>query len=481
MHIEEQYLALLQDILDNGEDTGDRTGTGTISMFGPQIVHDMGNGFPLLTTKKVFWRGVVEELLWILRGETNIKSLVDKNIHIWDQWSEFLGDYPNTRRIISQVETKKVIGEEFYIGDYSTKGSCPNRNNIDDKLQNSWVKMMKRCYDAESHNYHHYGAKGIRVHKDWHNPKKFIEDVKDIINWDNKKNNWNKYELDKDYYQSNTYSKESCVWLHTAENNLYTKNFNPFKLKVNSKEYTCMSFLHAEEMTGIPKSNLHRWSQAGKSELCDLKYRDIAVFFDFNVSKDLRFLFTSGELGPVYGKQWRNWYVDENYPVMIEGKEYSHIDQIANVIERIKTNPSCRRLIVSAWNPADIPDMKLPPCHAFFQFKVYGNKLSLKLTQRSADMFLGVPFNIASYALLLHIVAKMTGLVPHQFIHSFGDCHIYKNHIDQVKSQLLRLPRQLPQLVIADNNYKDPSEFKFEDFTLVGYDPHPAIKGDVSV
>jgi thymidylate synthase len=282
MHIEEQYLALLQDILDNGEDTGDRTGTGTISMFGPQIVHDMSNGFPLLTTKKVFWRGVVEELLWILRGETNIKSLVNKNIHIWDQWAD--------------------------------------------------------------------------------------------------------------------------------------KN---------------------------------------------------------------------GNLGPVYGSQWRRWAgKSEAYtPTQYSGAEIytEYIDQIANVIERIKTNPSCRRLIVSAWNPADIPDMKLPPCHAFFQFKVYGNKLSLKLTQRSADMFLGVPFNIASYALLLHIVAKMTGLVPHQFIHSFGDCHIYKNHIDQVKSQLLRLPRQLPQLVIADNNYKDPSEFKFEDFTLVGYNPHPAIKGEVSV
>jgi len=157
------------------------------------------------------------------------------------------------------------------------------------------------------------------------------------------------------------------------------------------------------------------------------------------------------------------------------------VDQVLNVIERIKTNPSCRRLIVSAWNSAEITEMSLPPCHAFFQFKVYGNKLSLKLTQRSADMFLGVPFNIASYALLLHIVAKMTGLVPHQFIHSFGDCHIYKNHIDQVKKQLLRLPRELPQLIIADNNYKDPKEFKFEDFTLVGYNPHPAIKGDVSV
>lgn len=278
MHIEEQYLALLQDILDNGEDTGDRTGTGTISMFGPQIVHDMKNGFPLLTTKKVFWRGVVEELLWILRGETNIKSLVDKNIHIWDEWAD--------------------------------------------------------------------------------------------------------------------------------------KN---------------------------------------------------------------------GNLGAVYGSQWRAWAGDYTNDDCMFPEKRESIDQIANVIERIKTNPSCRRLIVSAWNPTDIPNMKLPPCHAFFQFKVYGNKLSLKLTQRSADMFLGVPFNIASYALLLHIVAKMTGLVPHQFIHSFGDCHIYKNHIDQVKIQLSRLPRNLPQLVIAENNYKDPSEFKFEDFTLVGYDPHPAIKGDVSV
>jgi thymidylate synthase len=275
-NIEHEYLELLQEIHDSGEVTDDRTGTGTKSIFGAQIKHDMSEGFPLLTTKKVFFRGVIEELLWMLRGETNIKSLVDKKIHIWDQWAD-----------------------------------------------------------------------------------------------------------------------------------------------------------------------------------------------------------QNGELGPVYGKQWRKWTVqhDPNYS---DQRDAITIDQIKNVIQRIKEKPNCRRLIVSAWNPADIEDMKLPPCHCFFQFKVYGNKLSLQLYQRSADMFLGVPFNIASYAALLMIVAKMTNLVPHQFIHTFGDAHIYLNHIEQVREQLNRPTFALPSLEIT-KDVQDPSLLNYEDFKLTNYNPWPEIKAKVSI
>lgn len=258
-----QYLQLLENIRTAGNRRGDRTGTGTISLFGPQMIFDLRKGFPIVTTKKVFWRGVVEELLWMLRGSTNVKELQAKNVHIWDEWAD-----------------------------------------------------------------------------------------------------------------------------------------------------------------------------------------------------------ESGELGPVYGAQWRN---------------FGGVDQIHNLIERIKAKPEDRRLIVSAWNPAEVDKMKLPPCHAFFQCYVEAGRLSLKMYQRSADMFLGVPFNIASYALLTHILAHLTGLKPGTFIHTFGDAHIYLNHLDQVDVQLIRDPRPLPTLQIAHRGQKSVEDFIFEDFTLVGYDPHPAIKAEVSV
>lgn len=177
-----------------------------------------------------------------------------------------------------------------------------------------------------------------------------------------------------------------------------------------------------------------------------------------------------GGLGHIYGYQWRSW---PDY-------DGGHIDQITLAIETIKNDPDCRRNIVSAWNVADLPNMNLPPCHAFFQFYVAGGKLSLQLYQRSADCFLGVPFNIASYALLLQMVAQVTGLQPGEFVHTLGDAHIYNNHFEQVKLQLTREPRQLPRMVI-NPDVKDIFSFHYDDFTLEGYDPHPHIKGIVSV
>lgn len=177
-----------------------------------------------------------------------------------------------------------------------------------------------------------------------------------------------------------------------------------------------------------------------------------------------------GSLGHIYGYQWRSW---PDY-------DGGHIDQIARAIETIKTDPDCRRNIVSAWNVADLPNMNLPPCHAFFQFYVAGGKLSLQLYQRSADCFLGVPFNIASYALLLQMVAQVTGLEAGEFVHTLGDAHIYNNHFEQVSLQLTREPRPLPRMVI-NPDVKDIFSFKYDDFQLEGYNPHPHIKGIVSV
>lgn len=262
-----QYLELLQHVLDHGSSREDRTGTGTVGVFGYQMRFDLSEGFPLLTTKKLHLRSIIHELLWFLRGETNIKYLKDNGVSIWDEWAD-----------------------------------------------------------------------------------------------------------------------------------------------------------------------------------------------------------ENGDLGPVYGSQWRSWP---------DGKGGS-IDQIANVVHDIKTNPFSRRLLVTAWNPAEIQDMALPPCHCLFQFYVNDGKLSCQLYQRSADIFLGVPFNIASYALLTMMMAQVCGLQPGDFVHTFGDAHIYKNHLDQVHLQLSREPRPLPTMRL-NPEVKDIFGFRYEDFTLENYNPHPHIKGEVSV
>ncbi|MEX2512817.1 MAG: thymidylate synthase [Cyclobacteriaceae bacterium] len=263
----QQYHQLLQHILDNGVQKGDRTGTGTLSVFGYQMRFDLQKGFPLVTTKKCHTRSIIHELLWFLKGETNIGYLKENKVSIWDEWADEKGD-----------------------------------------------------------------------------------------------------------------------------------------------------------------------------------------------------------LGPVYGYQWRHW-PDGN------GGE---IDQIEQLIHQIKTNPNSRRLIVSAWNVANVDDMALPPCHLLFQFYVADGKLSCQLYQRSADVFLGVPFNIASYALLLAMVAQVCDLKPGEFIHTFGDAHLYNNHLEQAKLQLSRELRPLPQLEI-NPAIKDIFEFKYEDFKINNYDPHPHIKAAVSV
>ena len=262
-----QYLNILDHVLRNGTVKSDRTGTGTISVFGYQARYDLSEGFPVLTTKKLHLRSIIHELLWFLQGDTNIKYLKDNKVRIWDEWAD-----------------------------------------------------------------------------------------------------------------------------------------------------------------------------------------------------------ENGDLGPVYGHQWRAWPTPD-------GKS---IDQISRVVDSIKNNPDSRRHIVSAWNVADVNDMALPPCHMMFQFYVADGKLSCQLYQRSADLFLGVPFNIASYALLTMMMAQVCGLKPGEFVHTMGDAHIYMNHVEQVTEQLSREPRELPEMWI-NPEVKSIFDFKYEDFELKNYDPHPHIKGDVAV
>ena len=303
-----QYLDLLKDIKDNGVIKSDRTGTGTKSLFGRQIRFDLSKGFPAVTTKKLFLRGIIHELLWFLQGSSNIEYLVKNDVHIWDEWPY---------RAYLQATGKKV----------------PDSGSVE------WQDGLK----------------------------KFTEKIK----------------------------------------------------------------------------NDHKFA---------VKY---------------------GELGPVYGYQWRHWP---------DGKG-GEIDQITEIINTLKTNPDSRRIILSAWNVADISEMTkagIPPCHTLSQFYVINGKLSCQLYQRSADTLLGVPFNIASYSLLTMMIAQVTGLQVGEFIHTFGDVHIYMNHLEQVDLQLSRKPMKLPKMVI-NPNVKSIFEFKIDDFTLEGYDPYPAIKAPIAV
>ena len=294
-----QYLDLLSTILKDGVVRGDRTGTGTKGVFGYQMRFNLAEGFPLLTTKKVFLKGVIHELLWFLRGDTNIKYLVDNGVHIWDS----------------------------------------------------------------------------------------------------------------DAFR---YYNELCV------------------------------------KHGVLPVDLDTFLSAAGVESPIEGYR-------------------FGDLNHVYGYQWRSWPKGNG----------EVIDQIARVIETLKTNPTSRRMIVSAWNVADVEDMALPPCHTMFQFFVAEGKLSCQLYQRSADTFLGVPFNIASYALLTMMIAKECGLEVGDFVHTLGDAHLYLNHLDQAHEQLGREPRALPRMVL-NPDVKSIFDYKYEDFKLEDYDPHPAIKAPLS-
>ncbi|KAA9232848.1 thymidylate synthase [Aerococcus urinae] len=311
-----QYLDLLQTILEKGHDKSDRTGVGTRSIFGYQMRFDLREGFPILTTKKVAFGLIKSELLWFLRGDTNIRYLLENNNHIWDEWA-----------------FENWINSEDYQG--------PDMTNF-----------------------------GLRAEKD--------------------------------------------------------PEFKAKYLKV--KADFCQKILNDEDFAK--------------------KY---------------------GELGNVYGKQWRDW----------ETRDGGSIDQIANILEQLRNNPDSRRIILSAWNPEDVPNMALPPCHTLSQFYVNDGKLSCQLYQRSGDVFLGVPFNIASYALLTHLIAREVGLEVGDFVHTFGDVHIYNNHFDQVKEQLSRQPGQLPQLEIKSD--KSMFDLEKDDIVLNNYHPQTPIKAPVAV
>jgi thymidylate synthase len=351
-NLDNQYISLLNDILANGVKKEDRTGTGTISVFGRQIRHKMSEGFPLLTTKKMPFKTIATELIWFLQGDTNIKYLVDNNCHIWDG----------------------------------------------DAYKNNYAKLLT---------------------KDFHGPRYTQEQFIDLI----------------------------------KTNPAFAKDF--------------------------------------------------------------------GDLGPIYGKQWRSWTEESEYIDGVSYAKYPNIDQIQNLINDLKNNPDSRRLMVNAWNVGELDQMVLPPCHYGFQvytrelnlderidiynsgkvpmnrssdyfhehmdsYDIPRRSISLMWNQRSVDTFLGLPFNIASYGLLLTMIAKEVNMIPDQLIGNLGDVHLYSNHIEQAKELISREPRKLPKLALSTNhNFRaamknKPEEIEYSDFILFGYDPHPAIKAPLS-
>ena len=312
-----QYLELLEKIKQEGIEKSDRTGTGTKSIFGYQMRFDLSKGFPILTTKRVPFGLIKSELLWFIKGDTNIRYLLQHNNHIWDEWA--------------------------------------------------------------------------------------------------------------------------------------------FKRYVESADYT------GEDMTDFGRRSLQ------DPVFKEVYEKELETFCQRILNKD-DFAAKYGELGNIYGSQWRHWKTTQG----------ETIDQLAQVIEMLKTSPDSRRLIVSAWNPEDVPSMALPPCHTMFQFYVADGKLSCQLYQRSADVFLGVPFNIASYALLTHLIANEVGLEVGEFVHTLGDAHLYLNHLEQVDLQLSRETYELPQLVLKHPE-KSLYDLEVTDVVLEGYECHPTIKAPIAV
>ncbi len=438
------YLQLLYKVLYEGTPSDDRTGTGTLSIFSGRMEFDLRETFPLLTSKKVHWPSVVWELLWMIRGETNVKWLNERGVTIWNEWSDQNGElgpvygeaWRNFGGKIRRVPQPKPtpVGNYCGVGDGQGSEGHP--------LKKRWQGMLQRCYRPTDIDYKDYGGRGVSVCDRWLTFTHFAEDAVKLPGY--RSDRLEDLYLDKDILGDGLrYSPSTCQWVTPSENTaatstmVYTVEKEGIQYQFsNITEFCCQ---HGAE----PKNFSDLWSGAKNAKVRS-GFRLVSV--------------RDTSLG---------------------------VDQLKEVIERIEINPNDRRLVVSAWNPVAIPYSALPPCHMFYQFYVRNGELSCQMYQRSADMFLGVPFNIASYALLTHIIAHLTGLKPGKFIWVGGDCHIYSNHIEQVRTQIERRHTNLPPsptLTIKPNAPTDiDGDWHLDHFDLQGYNPLPAIKAPVAV
>ena len=578
-NIDIRYQELLKDILENGVSKMDRTGTGTISVFGRQIRHSMKDGFPLLTTKKMYFKGIVTELLYFLRGNTSIEYLVENDCNIWNgdlskyhgvdvskykelskfdsnlyeggaiyphQWRNFGSNDYNRKRITIPFKTS-FIKESYNINsndenvgkEYSTLGygnyivldsfkqgdrnethykiQFINTNTIKnirrdklgtniidpymaskngvacvgeykkyshlniEKLKNIWNGMISRCYNPSNDNYIYYGGKGVYVENRWLCFEYFLSDVDKIKNWENKVSNWDEYELDKDLYGDGfKYSLETCCWLSKSDNLKKSKEKFNYIVSNGVDEYEFIN--HVDFMNKFKINNQGNFASMLRGDRPNCE----------------------------------GWFL------INKNKLSDGVDQIQELINTLKTNPDSRRMLVTAWNPTQLHDLCLPACHYGFQvytrelsrderIQIYVNEymggvgkpsgfedaklttrniptraISLMFNMRSNDVPLGLPFNIASYAILLEIIGRLVNMVPDELIGNLGDCHIYLNQIDGCKEQITREPYELPKLVISNQLNFDESIDEFlnscliTDFKIEDYKSHPTIKFPLS-
>lgn len=450
------YLNLLQDILDNGQDVMDRTGVGTRSVFGRQLRFDTTKGFPLLTTKRIHRKSVIHELLFFLSGQTNAKILEDNGVQIWrewgdnnrnlgpiysHQWRNFGGAHSNRPQPAPRLDHNfdPTVHGVASMGNY-IKGTSP----VLDKLLVTWQAMIARCYNPNNDNYDYYGGRGVFVCNEWLLFTNFAKDAQKLPGWKAKKESWRAYDLDKDIHgDSFQYSFTNCAWVLKSNN-------------MQARARISYIVEHEDGRTAQFINSVSFYTEHGINQ--------------GNFSAMLR-----GERAKAGG-----WSLMSAHD-LDEG-----IDQISNVMYGLLSDPHGRRHVVSAWNPIDIQHMALPPCHILFQFYVRkvgrSTYLDCHLTQRSGDALLGIPFNIASYSLLIHMMAQQLDMLPGEFILSIGDAHIYKNHFDAVAEQLSRLDQiqEPPKLTIL----RKPDsifDYKYEDFKFTNYKPLPSIPAPIAV
>ncbi len=451
-----QYLDLLCYVLDHGVHKADRTGTGTLSVFGAQLRFDLRQGFPLVTTKKLHVKSIIYELLWFLQGETNNNTLEKEGVTIWREWSREDGSlgpiYGKQWRRWEQIElVAPMLVEKPTLmlkeGLVAGVGYGTERRNESDwtrHLYSIWNEMLHRCYDPTRKHYAEYGGRGIFVNERWHDFNNFLADALRLPNGLLKRYYPDDYELDKDYYATNQYGPQTCLWLTRQEQNINTRRGRA---------------IQAQSPWG---DRIITMDVAG---LCQDRGLD-----ESSVYKCLR-----GET-----QQHKGWtfsvFEAENGVL----PRLRILDQIKEIVVGIKHDPDSRRHLVSAWNVADIGKMKLPPCHYAFQFYVVEGRLSCLFNMRSVDIFLGLPFNIASYALLTHLVAQQSDLGVGELIFSGGDTHLYLQHLEHARLQLSREPYPLPTLIIQ----RQPAsifEYQYEDFEIVNYQAHPPIRAPIAV
>lgn len=528
---DEQYLALIEDVLTNGIKKTDRTGTGTIAVNSRQMRFDLSDGsIPLLTTKKMFTRGMIREIEWYFRGLTNIKYLIDNDVHIWDDWVPF-SKYNNVRNFYNDILEIKTLTEP-YVGNIKSKELDGNYEPttcgigylgkypydwVDQPLRtrhhNLWSKMLERCYNSNHDQFAFYGGAGVTVCERWHDFSAFVQDVTSLPNYEHWVNGED-YELDKDYFGGTQYSPNHCVFLHSRDNKALA-HMTGLKYVATHEDGTTSEFINITkwcEERNLSLSSVHYAINGSVNKkhkawtFTTVPAQDGYVFRENIFREDLSLL----DLGPVYGKMWRSWpdtqiipferaqhYIDRGYKELGRANSLEAVivhktfDQLGDAIELLKTNPDSRRIIINSWNPALLPtDLKnpaanpamglqaLPPCHCMFQFTVLDGKLNCDLRQRSCDVGLGVPFNIAQYSIMTHIIAKMVGLQPGEFVWNGVDVHIYSNHVEQLKVHLSRgnMPYpDSPTVRISDEVVGLlPEQIESSHIEVVGYTtPYP--------